>query len=310
MTMTSQKCSGFRTVTSKQPCCTFPVWDLVTTSSFENIVTKYRNGLIEKRSLPAFTPSGVFRERCADALIEPSNVICIDIDGKDNPSVSYTTTMKRLVSQLPFVWYCGISVSGNGVFCLVKYEDHKLHKQYFKALEKDFSDIGLTIDKACSDICRLRIVSYDSNPYINENPTIYNKMIQLDSDMNEKHTQQTVVMQKTYTMEQCLISPLECSGMSAAVSAVSSTNRIIAIIDRILDLEIDITQRYEDWYCIGCVIRSIFGDAGRNTFHQISQFYPNYSHEECDSKYDSILKSKHHYRYDRMIDIATKYGVV
>lgn len=25
---------------------------------------------------------------------------------------------------------------------------------------------------------------------------------------------------------------------------------------------------------------------------------------------DSILKSKHHYRYDRMIDITAKYGVV
>ena len=98
--------------------------------------------------------------------------------------------------------------------------------------------------------------------------------------------------------------------MSAAVSAVSSTNRIIVLIDRILDLKIDITQRYEDWHCIGRVIRSIFGDAGRKTFHQISQFYPHYSYEECDSKYDSILKSKHHYRYNRMIDIAAKYGVV
>ena len=95
------------------------------------------------------------------------------------------------------------------------------------------------------------------------------------------------------------ISPLEYGGMSNAVSVIRSSTEVI-----------DITAVYDDWFCIGCVISSIFKESGRELFHKISQFYPGYTYAECDSKYSSILQHGYHYRYERVKQIAAKYGVV
>lgn len=298
--MTSLKCSVFQTVMNNCPCGELEIYRLVTTKVFKQPVEQYRKSLDPKTKvrLPAFTPSGIFQRRRADSLIEPSNVICIDIDGKDNPSISNTDEMKKIVSQLPFVWYCGESVSSTGVYCLIKYKDYTLHKEYFKALQQDFEEIGLIIDKSCSDICRLRIVSYDERPYINLNAEIYEKSVDSPRPNNQ------------ISIEDVFISPLEYGGMSNAVSVIKSSTEVVECLMKAIDLSVDITAVYDDWFCIGCVISSIFKESGRELFHKISQFYPGYTYAECDSKYSSILQHGYHYRYERVKQIASKYGVV
>ena len=47
------------------------------------------------------------------------------------------------------------------------------HLQQFRALQKDFLKFGITIDSACSDVCRLRCLSYDNKLFINENAVPY-----------------------------------------------------------------------------------------------------------------------------------------
>lgn len=110
LTMTSLKCSVFQTVMNNYPCGDLEIYRLVTTKVFKQPVEQYRKSLDRKTKvkLPAFTPSGIFQRRRADSLIEPSNIICIDIDGKDNPSISNTDEMKK-----SFLSYrlCGIVVS-------------------------------------------------------------------------------------------------------------------------------------------------------------------------------------------------------
>ena len=57
------------------------------------------------------------------------------------------------------------------------------------------------------------------------------------------------------------------------------------------------------------LIKQMKGEQGRELFHEISQFYPGYTEEECDTKYDSIMKSYYHFRYNIIDEIASKYGI-
>lgn len=63
----------------------------------------------------------------------------------------------------------------------------------------------------------------------------------------------------------------------------------------ILSLEakqLDITSTYGDWINIGFAFADAFGEAGRNLFHRVSKFHPEYSTPDCNKQYDSCLKSK------------------
>lgn len=60
---------------------------------------------------------------------------CIDIDGKDNPSISNIEDLKIKLGELPYIMYCGLSASGNGLFCIIPYADPTNHKNVFEAIK-------------------------------------------------------------------------------------------------------------------------------------------------------------------------------
>lgn len=47
----------------------------------------------------------------------------------------------------------------------------------YYALERDFKDLGITIDPSYTDISRLRFQSYDPNPYVNPEAIVYDKFL-------------------------------------------------------------------------------------------------------------------------------------
>jgi hypothetical protein len=63
------------------------------------------------------------------------------------------------------------------------------------------------------------------------------------------------------------------------------------IVSRIESNSIDITTAYADWRDIGFAFLSELGEQGREYFHRVSRFYPDYSPAECDKQYDNYLKS-------------------
>jgi hypothetical protein len=63
------------------------------------------------------------------------------------------------------------------------------------------------------------------------------------------------------------------------------------IISRIEAKNIDIATAYSDWRDIGFAFASEFGEQGRDYFHRISLFYPDYSASECDKQFDKCLKA-------------------
>ena len=63
---------------------------------------KAKRDKLKQQLLPAFTPSGVFKEneRTEAGLIQHSGYMCIDIDGDDN---KYIADWKNVV-HLPWFW--------------------------------------------------------------------------------------------------------------------------------------------------------------------------------------------------------------
>lgn len=68
--------------------------------------------------------------------------------------------------------------------------------------------------------------------------------------------------------------------------------RIDALIGLLEKQRLDITSIYDDWRNIGFGLADEFGEKGRELFHRISQFWPNYTIKDCDENYNKYLKSQ------------------
>ena len=274
---------------STTPIKTINLWEWLL---LENKYTPYINDIrassneeerkFLKSKLPAITPSGVFSKRKADCLVEPTNLICIDIDGKDNPSISDMEELKKKLSKLSYIMYCGLSASGKGLFCIIPYKDYRNHKLHFNALEQEFKDMGIVVDSSCSDIGRLRFYSYDEYPYANPDAEIYTRTLEkvpeikqsrfhqkTDIVHNSNQTHQNID-KNTMSLEEFFLSPTNMDYASA--TPLSKTQKVERLLKRVIEEKKDITLIQKDWIAICCIIKNLFGDEGRELFHQVSSF--------------------------------------
>ena len=309
---------------STTPIKTINLWEWLL---LENKYTPYINDIrtssnederkFLKSKLPAITPSGVFSKRKADCLVEPTNLICIDIDGKDNPSISDMEELKKKLSKLSYIMYCGLSASGKGLFCIIPYKDYRNHKLHFNALEQEFKDMGIVVDSSCSDIGRLRFYSYDEYPYANPDAEIYTRTLEKMPEIKQSrfhqktdivhNSNQTLqnIDKNTMSLEEFFLSPTNMDYASA--TPLSKTQKVERLLKRVIEEKKDITLIQKDWIAICCIIKNLFGDEGRELFHQVSSFYPKYDYDEADDEY-SKDRSKYLYNTDRLFEIAAKYG--
>lgn len=270
-----------------------------------------------KAQLPAVTPSGIFSQRRAECLEKSSNLICIDIDGKDNPSISNMEELKERLGKLPYIMYCGLSASGKGVFCIILYEDHRKHELYFYALEQEFKDMGIVVDSSCSDICRLRFYSYDEYPYVNFDAEVYTRTldkssaIHLKSEiiaLNKSGDRRILnVTSKSLSLREALLQPSNLDFASAV--PLSKTEETERLLNLVVERRIDITSIYNDWIKIGLVIRNLFGDKGVDLFDKVSSFHPKYSQEEVEDKFFKLDEEKYRASTQSLFEIAAKYGI-
>jgi hypothetical protein len=75
-----------------------------------------------------------------------------------------------------------------------------------------------------------------------------------------------------------------------------NTNTQLEEVERIIQgieaSRIDVTSAYSDWVNIGFAFADEFGETGRNLFHRVSQYHPEYSTQECDKQFDNCLKAR------------------
>ena len=284
------KVSGFANVNSTLPQ-EVNLYSWLTSDKYRNKVEELRS-LTDvgeqkriKKTLPAITPSARFEYRDEAHFIEHSGFIAIDIDKQDNLHIGNWDDIKEQVSHFAFVAYVGLSVRGCGYWALIPIPkcNPKQHKQRFAALKKEFAQYKIIIDDNCGDVCRLRIYSWDPEPYFNEKAQVYTKIL--------------------------LPPPPKRNNNRPSWSDVREN--VERLISEIEDRRIDITGNYKDeWFGLAASLANEFSESGRNYFHSISQFHPDYSPEETDKQYDNVLRKNYNeWHIGSLFAIAKNYGV-
>jgi hypothetical protein len=232
-----------------------------------------------KMSLPQATISGIFAPtRKACNLIEHSGLLCVDLDKKDNQEVTWFDSLDKEWHNLPQILYAAHSVGGRGWFAIFRLAHPERHRSQFAALEHDFAREGLTIDRSCRDLCRLRVITYDASPYINRKAIPYDKV---------------------WT---------EPEPVHVPYRGCDDTQRVEACCREIASRGIDITAGYDNWFHIGAALASL-GESGRGYFHLCSSQNEGYKAAETDRKFNSLLKDVRRISIGTFFHICSQYGI-
>lgn len=234
-----------------------------------------------KGFLPAATISGVFSKRGEAGLLNHSGLICIDLDSKDNPGMDAEQTKQRL-SEFEEIAYIGLSVGGKGLFCVVPIAYPDKHKAHYRALEEDFKGLGLVTDSACKDVCRMRVVSYDPNPYTNYQATEY-----------------------THTKQQ---PPTPIRHFSYDDSG-ETVRKVYELCRQIQMAGVDITDGYLNWFETGASLASL-GEDGREAFHIVSRQNAAYDYNDTQKKFDNLLRTVGGYSIGTFFHLCTNMGLI
>lgn len=239
--------------------------------------TRLKSGL-PCATISAICPNG----RKADNAFEHTGLICIDIDGQDNPGFESGAELKAEICKVAEVAYCSLSASGNGCFAIFQLSHPENHLGHFLALQRLFkSRLGIVIDGQCKDVKRLRFASYDSEPYINDNAEPF-RIIDAATNPKPNPTKTTVAMgQRTWN-----------------VTPETTLDKVARLTEEVVRRGIDLTDEYSNWIKIGMALANL-GEAGREFFHAVSSVYPCYDRAKADTKFTNLLRTT------RKVTIAT-----
>lgn len=237
---------------------------------------KVRDAL--KSDLPAITPSGVFKQRRNDSLVQHSGFLAFDIDEKDNTDIDLIQ-LKTDLMNLRSIAYCGLSVSGRGIWGLVRLSDPSNHTGHFYALQTTFKSLEIVIDESCKDVSRLRGYSYDPDAKFNYDAVPFTKV--LDKPKKPTHRVEDWTKNNLRNVQRCIDN---LNGM-------------------------DVTAQEGDWFIIANALANEFGEQGRSLFHAVSRFHPDYTKGETDWKYDNALKNEYSYTIGSFFEICSRYGI-
>ncbi len=91
----------------------------------------------------------------------------------------------------------------------------------------------------------------------------------------------------------------------------SNSAQVDLLVAEIEQQKLDIAPSYNDWLNVGFALASEFGEGGRDYYHNISQFYPQYTHKECDEQYTKCLKAHGiGITIGTLFHLATQAGIV
>ena len=218
-------------------------------------------------NLPCVTISGLFEGvRKADAVTETNPIICIDID--EIPEGMTLEQLKEKVFELPYVFYVSLSARGEGIFALIHYSTKIDFLTIFKSLQYEFKQMGIVIDKACKDICRLRFVSWDENPLEKEEVDIYDS-VYLDAFIDPQFYNEV----KYQNGQMCLDDWF--------------TYKTIKYLINECGYRADV---YQDWLMDGFRLAT-FGEYGHALFMHLSQHSNNFNERVAERKWNECVRT-------------------
>lgn len=137
-----------------------------------------------KKELPSICFSGIFTKRSDSSLQQHSGLICLDFDGYDKSKEMLQE--KEKLTRSPYVYSVFISPSGRGLKVLVKVPaDAENHINYFNALKDHFNNPHF--DVTSKNLSRVCYESYDPLIYVNENSSVWEKIIEREYPERHQH---------------------------------------------------------------------------------------------------------------------------
>lgn len=234
-----------------------------------------------KRDLGYFCFSGTFKKRNANALIQHSGIMCIDLDdldiipGTEEKDPERVKLIKQELEADQYITAIFVSPSGNGLKILIRINGHH-HLSTFKALEKYFRHhYDLELDPSGKDVSRACYVSYDPEIYINDNSTPFYEVEAEDVEINERSGE---IVDRAESVD------------ALPPKLKKSYERARWVCEQIDELQLDICPEYQEWIEVGMAL-AVFGEAGRELYHHVSQHSDKYNPRDCDNKFTNLIKT-------------------
>ena len=166
---------------SAVPCGAFNLGKFLLSPPDEllQLQTDIRAGQRQKPEMYGMTPAAFCSYRRSANVQYLTGLMAFDIDAKDNAHrLANYDDLKDEIRKIPYVAYCGRSVSGTGFWGLLFIGYNVTASEYkaaFKAMQQDFASMGIKIDSKPADPASLRFFSFDPEGYLNHYPEAYTR---------------------------------------------------------------------------------------------------------------------------------------
>jgi len=131
-----------------------------------------------KNTIPSVIVGAVCRGgHSMDHVIKKTGWVSLDIDADHNPEITDWPGARDELAKLKNVAFAGLSLSGKGVWLLVKISDPDRQADHHRALVEDFRRLGVNLDtsKGAKPNDK-RFYSYDPDAVIKDEVSIYAKL--------------------------------------------------------------------------------------------------------------------------------------
>ena len=255
-----------------------------------------------KKMLPGATLSGLFALYEDDSLTHPGQRVmvsrreshlkqhtgwlAIDIDLADNMQMSNFDNVRMICRFRPEIGLLMRSCSGSGYFGLVRLAYPDRHKDQFKALLKDYAAIGITLDKACSNIGRVRFASWDDpeHIYMNENVVPYKGL------EGEQSQLVSLASRQTYCSHHENVGYKEEDNSRFWEQQRVQDRLIEVIVQELVGNHRNIAESYDEWVKAGWALRS--HPYGLHLYHQLSRCSSKYNEAQTNMKWHQLGNSQ------------------
>ena len=255
-----------------------------------------------KKMLPGATLSGLFALYEDDSLTNPGQRVmvsrreshlqqhtgwlAIDIDLQDNLQITDFESILKVARFRPEIGLLMRSCSGTGYFGLVRLAYPERHKDQFKALFKEYAAIGIMLDKACSNIGRVRFASWDDpeHIYINENVVPYKGLEAEQSQLV------SLASRQTYRSHHENVGYRAEDNSNFWEQQRAQDRLIEVIVQELVENHRNIAESYEEWVKAGWALRS--HPYGLHLFHQLSRCSSKYNEAQTNLKWQQLGNSQ------------------
>ena len=266
-----------------------------------------------KALLPCATIAGTFYpDRSNGNLRRASRLMCLDIDKKENPTITDWQRLKEwLCKGDEHIVFASLSVSGEGLFVVYAISRPERYEQLYRRAEIDFGSWGIRLDSSCKNVGRLRVLSYDKQPYWNEFATPFDVDFEAEEAApytNAPQIPPTQAPQRPQQLAAGYHQPQAWQSLYRGRNAATVEDKVRECCAQISKHGIDVTSSYDDWLRVGMALASL-GERGREYYHVCSSKYPSYKRQETDRKFDSCLRSRGNITIGTFFKICEDYGI-